>query len=157
MRQRGSEGTEAERGIFMEPFIWLALLAVLLVIEAMTAGLTTIWFAGGALVAAVVSYFGAGVVMQWILFLAVSLILLIFTRPIAVKIMNKDVTKTNVNSLIGQKAVVIQEINNLAQTGQVRISDVEWMARTFSDEIIPEDTVVVIREIHGVKLIVEKA
>ncbi|MCI5649169.1 MAG: NfeD family protein [Fusicatenibacter sp.] len=141
----------------MEPFIWLALLAVLLVIEAMTAGLTTIWFAGGALVAAVVSYFGAGVVMQWILFLAVSLILLIFTRPIAVKIMNKDVTKTNVNSLIGQKAVVIQEINNLAQTGQVRISDVEWMARTFSDEIIPEDTVVVIREIHGVKLIVEKA
>lgn len=142
----------------MEPFIWLALLAVLLVIEAITAGLTTIWFAGGVLVAAVASYLGAGIVTQWILFLSVSLVLLIFTRPLAVKIMNKDVTKTNVNSLIGQKAVVIQEISNLAQTGQVRLNDVEWMARTSSDaEIIPEDMVVVIKEIHGVKLIVEKA
>lgn len=142
----------------MEPFVWLALLAVLLVIEAITAGLTTIWFAGGALVAAVASYLGVGIAAQWILFLCVSLVLLIFTRPIAVKIMNKGVTKTNVNSLIGQKAVVIHEVNNLAQSGQVKLNDVEWMARTSSDEeIIPENTVVVIREIHGVKLIVEKA
>lgn len=142
----------------MEPFVWLALLAVLLVIEAITAGLTTIWFAGGALVAAVASYLGVGIAAQWILFLCVSLVLLIFTRPIAVKIMNKGVTKTNVNSLIGQKAVVIHEVNNLAQSGQVKLNDVEWMARTSSDEeIIPENTVVVIKEIHGVKLIVEKA
>lgn len=142
----------------MEPFIWLALLAVLLVIEAITAGLTTIWFAGGALVAAIVSYFGAGIAVQWILFLCVSLVLLIFTRPLAVKIMNHDVAKTNVNSLIGRKAVVIQEIDNLAQTGQVKISDIEWMVRTASDgEIIPENAIVTIKEIHGVKLIVEKA
>ena len=142
----------------MEPFVWLALLAVFLVIEAITAGLTTIWFAGGALVAAVASYLGVGIAAQWILFLCVSLVLLIFTRPIAVKIMNKGVTKTNVNSLIGQKAVVIHEVNNLAQSGQVKLNDVEWMARTSSDEeIIPENTVVVIKEIHGVKLIVEKA
>lgn len=142
----------------MEPFVWLALLAVLLVMEAITAGLTTIWFAGGALVAAVASYLGVGIAAQWILFLCVSLVLLIFTRPIAVKIMNKGVTKTNVNSLIGQKAVVIHEVNNLAQSGQVKLNDVEWMARTSSDEeIIPENTVVVIKEIHGVKLIVEKA
>lgn len=142
----------------MEPFVWLALLAVLLVIEAITAGLTTIWFAGGALVAAVASYLGVGIAAQWILFLCVSLVLLIFTRPIAVKIMNKGVTKTNVNSLIGQKAVVIHEVNNLAQSGQVKLNDVEWMARTSSDEeIISENTVVVIKEIHGVKLIVEKA
>ena len=142
----------------MEPFVWLALLAVLLVIEAITAGLTTIWFAGGALVAAVASYLGVGIAAQCILFLCVSLVLLIFTRPIAVKIMNKGVTKTNVNSLIGQKAVVIHEVNNLAQSGQVKLNDVEWMARTSSDEeIIPENTVVVIKEIHGVKLIVEKA
>lgn len=142
----------------MEPFIWLALLAVLLVVEAVTAGLTTIWFAGGALAAAVVSYFGAGITVQWILFLCVSLVLLIFTRPLAVKVMNRDVAKTNVNSLIGRKAVVIQEIDNLAQTGQVMISDIEWMARTASDgEKIPENAIVTIKEIHGVKLIVEKA
>lgn len=141
----------------MEPFIWLALLAVLLIIEAITAGLTTIWFAGGALAAAVVSYLGAGMIAQWMVFLCVSLVLLIFTRPIAVRYMTKGVAKTNVNSLIGKKAVVIQEIDNLAQTGQVKISDIEWMARTALDgEKIPEDTIVIIKEIKGVKLIVEK-
>lgn len=141
----------------MEPFIWLALLAVLLIIEAITAGLTTIWFAGGALAAAVASYFGAGMTAQWLIFLCVSLVLLIFTRPMAVRYMNKGVAKTNANSLIGKKAVVIQEIDNLAQTGQVKISDIEWMARTALDgEKIPENTIVVIKEIHGVKLIVEE-
>ena len=141
----------------MDPFIWLAILAVLLVTEAITAGLTTIWFAGGALVAAVASYFGAGLITQLMLFLCVSLVLLIFTRPAAVKFMNKGVTKTNAESLIGRKAVVIQTIDNLAQTGQVRISDIEWMARTASDGIvIPEKAVVIVKEIQGVKLIVEE-
>lgn len=141
----------------MESFIWLAVAAVLLVIEAATAGLTTIWFAGGALAAAIASYFGAGIFVQWLLFLCVSLVLLIFTRPMAVRYMNKGTTKTNANSLIGRKAVVIQEIDNLAQTGQVRISDIEWMARTALDgEKIPEKEIVVIKEIQGVKLIVEK-
>ncbi|MCI6006582.1 MAG: NfeD family protein [Blautia sp.] len=141
----------------MDPFVWLAILAVLLVTEAITTGLTTIWFAGGALVSAVASYLGAGLVTQLILFLGVSLVLLIFTRPVAVKIMNKDVTKTNANSLIGKKAVVIQTIDNLAQTGQVRISDIEWMARSASEDVvIPENTVVIVKEIQGVKLIVEE-
>lgn len=141
----------------MDPFIWLAILAVLLVTEAITAGLTTIWFAGGALVAAVASYFGAGLITQLMLFLCVSLVLLIFTRPAAVKFMNKGVTKTNAESLIGRKAVVIKTIDNLAQTGQVRISDIEWMARTSSDGIvIPEKAVVIVKEIQGVKLIVEE-
>ena len=141
----------------MDPFIWLAILAVLLVTEAITAGLTTIWFAGGALVAAVASYFGAGLITQLMLFLCVSLVLLIFTRPAAVKFMNKGVTKTNAESLIGRKAVVIKTIDNLAQTGQVRISDIEWMARTASDGIvIPENAVVMVKEIQGVKLIVEE-
>ena len=64
--------------------------------------------------------------------------------------------KTNANSLLGKSAVVIQEINNLAQTGQVRINDIEWMARTSDDSVtIPVDTVVIIKAVHGVKLIVE--
>ena len=103
----------------MEPIMWLIVLAVFLVIEAITVGLTTIWFAGGALLAAIASVLGASVLVQWILFLVVSLVLLIFTRPLAVRYMNKGVPKTNVNSLIGEKAVVIQKINNLEQTGQV--------------------------------------
>ena len=138
----------------MEPFMWLGIVALFLVIEAVTVGLTTIWFAGGALVAAVL---GASQAVQWILFFAVSVILLIFTRPLAVRYMNRGVERTNVNRLIGEKAVVIQKISNLDQTGQVKVGDVEWMARTESDEMkIPEKAVVVIKEVQGVKLIVEE-
>lgn len=141
----------------MEPIIWLGAVAVLLIIEAITTGLTTIWFAGGALVAGIAAYAGAGMSLQLILFLCVSLVLLFFTRPLAVKYMNKGLEKTNVNSLLGKTAVVIQEIDNLAQTGQVRIGDVEWMARTASEgQKIPVNAVVIIKKISGVKLIVEK-
>ena len=141
----------------MEPIMWLILLACFLVVEAITVGLTTIWFAGGALVAAIASGLGAGILIQWVLFLIVSLALLIFTRPMAVRYMNKGVPKTNVNSLIGERAVVIQKINNLEQTGQVRINDIEWMARTSSDEVtIPELAIVTIEDVQGVKLIVKE-
>lgn len=141
----------------MEPIMWLILLACFLVVEAITVGLTTIWFAGGALVAAIASGLGAGILIQWVLFLIVSLALLIFTRPMAVRYMNKGVPKTNVNSLIGERAVVIQKINNLEQTGQVQINDIEWMARTSSDEVtIPEHAIVTIEDVQGVKLIVKE-
>ena len=92
-----------------------------------------------------------------LLFLAVSLVLLFFTRPLAVRYMKRGIPRTNVNSLIGKKAVVIQKIDNLSQTGQVRINDIEWMARTESDgEKIPEESVVEIEAVRGVKLIVKK-
>lgn len=141
----------------MEPIIWLGAVAVLLVIEAITTGLTTIWFAGGALAAGIAAYAGAGIGLQLILFLCVSLVLLFFTRPLAMRYMNKGLEKTNVNGLLGKTAVVIQEIDNLAQTGQVRIGDVEWMARTASDgQKIPANAVVTIKRVSGVKLIVEE-
>ena len=141
----------------MEPIMWLILLACFLVVEAITVGLTTIWFAGGALVAAIASGLGAGILIQWVLFLIVSLALLIFTRPMAVRYMKKGVPKTTVNTLIGERAVVIQKINNLEQTGQVRINDIEWMARTSSDEVtIPEHAIVTIEDVQGVKLIVKE-
>ena len=141
----------------MNPMIWLGLLAVLLLVEAVTAGLTTIWFAGGALVAAIAAWMGAGVLVQIVLFLAVSGVLLVFTRPLAVKYLNKDKIATNANSLIGKNAVVTIDIDNLAQTGQVLINDVEWTARTSDDsQKIAKGAVVEIKEIRGVKLIVEE-
>lgn len=141
----------------MAPVIWLILAAVLLVIEAATTALTTIWFAGGALAAAVAAWFSAGFVTQLILFFAVSVVLLIFTRPLAVRYMNRGVTKTNVESLIGRTAVVTEEVSNLSQTGQVRINDIDWLARAKDNDcMIPKDAVVKILEVHGVKLIVEE-
>ena len=139
----------------MAPIMWLGILAVLLVIEGLTTALTTIWFAGGALIAAIAAGLGLGIVPQLLLFFCVSLVLLFFTRPAALKLMNKGTEKTNVEGLLGKSAVVIQQIDNLAQTGQVRINDIEWMARTSDDSVtIPVGTVVVIEAVHGVRLIV---
>lgn len=139
----------------MAPIMWLGILAVLLVIEGLTTALTTIWFVGGALAAAIAAGVGMGIVPQLLLFFCVSLVLLLFTRPAALKLMNKGTEKTNVEGLLGKSAVVIQQIDNLAQTGQVRINDIEWMARTSDDSVtIPVGTVVVIEAVHGVRLIV---
>ena len=141
----------------MEPLMWLIVLAVFLVIEAITVGLTTIWFAGGALVAAIASGAGAGILVQWILFLVISLVLLIFTRPIAMRYLNTNRTRTNAESLIGKEAVVTQTIGNLKNQGQVIVGGIEWTARTDDNEkMIEKDTVVEIERIEGVKLIVKK-
>ncbi len=141
----------------MMPFVWVGIMVFLLIVEALTAGLTTIWFAGGALAAAVAAWLGAGLVFQVLLFLGVSLVLLFFTRPVAMKLMNRHVQKTNVNSLPGMRALVTSDIDNLSQKGQVRINDVEWTARSRRDDKpIPAGTVVTILEVRGVKLIVEE-
>ena len=85
--------------------LWLAVLAVLLVIEIATLGLTTIWFAGGALIAFLVSLAGGPLWLQITLFLIVSVVLLLFTRPLALKYMNKGVEKTNVDSIPGKSGI----------------------------------------------------
>ena len=137
--------------------LWLAILVVLVVIELLTMGLTTIWFAGGALVATIASLFGAPLALQVILFLAASALLLYFTRPIAVKYFNKDRVRTNAESLVGRQAIVISEIDNLQGIGQVNEGGMEWSARTRVDGVkLPVGTVTTILAINGVKLIVEE-
>lgn len=135
--------------------IWLVLLVLLLVIEVATMGLTTIWFAGGALVALLANLIGLHEVIQVVLFLLVSGLLLALTRPVAIRYLNKDRIRTNAESLIGRTAVVIEEIDNLKAMGCVTIDGQEWTARCESDDhVISKDQVVVIRAIQGVKLIV---
>lgn len=136
---------------------WLIVLVVLVVIELLTMGLTTVWFAGGALVATIAAVFQTPLAVQVILFLAVSAVLLIFTRPLAVKYFNKDRVRTNAESLVGRQAIVISEIDNLQGIGQVNVGGMEWSARTRIDGIrLPVGTVTTILGINGVKLIVEE-
>lgn len=136
---------------------WLIAFIVLLIIEAITLGLTTIWFAGGALVAAVAAMAGAPLFIQIVLFFAVSLVLLFATRPLAVRYFNKDRVRTNAESLVGTKGIVIEPIDNLKATGLVQVKGQEWSARTAADGVtIEEGAVVTVREICGVKLIVEE-
>lgn len=134
---------------------WLIALIALLIIELITLGLTTIWFAGGALIALIAALCGAPFWLQFTLFLVVSAILLFVTRPIAVKYWNKDRIKTNADGLVGQTALVIEEIDNIKAKGAVSVNGLEWTARTADNSIIEKDKVVVIKEIQGVKLIVE--
>lgn len=137
--------------------MWLVLLVILVIIELATMGLTTIWFAGGALAAAIVSIPGTPIFLQVIVFLVVSAILLYFTRPIAVKYFNKDRIRTNTESLIGRQAIVISEINNVEGTGQVNTGGMEWTARSsYNNVVLPVGAVVTILGIDGVKLIVEE-
>lgn len=139
-----------------EVTIWLAVLVVCVGIEIATMGLTTIWFAGGALVSAILAALNAPLWLQIVAFFAVSLIMLYLTRPVAVKYFNKDRVKTNVESLIGRQAIVISEIDNLQGIGQVTVGGQEWSARSVKDDVqLPVGSVVVVRSVSGVKLIVE--
>ena len=134
---------------------WLIVFVVLLVIEIATMGLTTIWFAGGALVAMVVALLGGPVWLQVLLFFVVSGILVVFTRPIAAKYFNQDRLKTNAESVVGKQAVVTAEIDNVKETGEVLVHGQEWSARGVTQyPQIAKDTVVVVEEIEGVKLYV---
>lgn len=137
--------------------LWLLLFVVLLLIEILTLGLTTIWFAGGALVAYIAALAGANVLIQIVLFFIVSIVLLFFTRPLATKYLNKNRLKTNVDSLIGKTGLVKEPINNMNATGVVVVNGLEWTARTSDDAItIEEGKVVEVLEIQGVKAIVKE-
>lgn len=137
--------------------VWLIILVALVVIELLTMGLTTVWFAGGALIASIAALFHAPFVLQVILFLTVSGVLLYFTRPLAVKYFNKDRVRTNAESLVGRQAIVISEIDNLQGIGQVNVGGMEWSARAEADgTVLPVGTVVIVLAIDGVKLIVEE-
>lgn len=141
----------------MQIIHWLIIFILLLVIEIFTMGLTTIWFAAGALAALFAGVIGFGTTVQVVTFLAVSVVLLILTRPVAVRYFNNERQKTNAERLIGQRAYVIENIDTMAAAGRVEIDGQEWAAKTDEpDGKIPKDTVVMVEGIQGVKLIVRK-
>ncbi len=139
-----------------DTLMWLIILVVMLFIELSTWGLTTIWFAGGSLTALLVSLCGGGITLQIALFFIVSLVLLIFTRPIAVKVLMKKRVATNADSLIGAEAVVIEAIDNLNSKGAVKIRGQEWTARSEGDTPVEKGETVSVLRIDGVKLIVQR-
>ena len=147
--------SQERRSYMTEVFAWLALLILLVLIELATMGLTTIWFAAGALVATIAAACGAPVLVQVILFLVVSVLMLVFTRPVALRYFNVGRAKTNVDSVLGERGIVTGRIDNLHSCGQVTLKGMEWSARSQETEgTIEEGTVVIVKKIDGVKLIV---
>lgn len=136
---------------------WLIFMAILLVIEICTLGLTTIWFAGGALVATIASLFGLNFWIQVVLFIVTSSLLLIFTRPWAMKYLNGHWTKTNYEGLIGKVIKITETVDNFNQSGAAIVNGQEWTVRTQEEGVIlqPGEKAQIVN-IHGVKLIVKK-
>ena len=136
--------------------IWMALVIIFLVVELVTVGLTTIWLAGGALVAFILAAVGADLWIQLVAFFVVSFVLIYFTRPFAVKYLNPRRTRTNSEELIGGIVKVTDRIDNRAAEGTALAKGLEWSARAVSDDMtIEKDTLVKVVRIEGVKLIVE--
>ena len=134
--------------------LWLIVLILAIVIEVITLGLTSIWFAGGAILAIIAALLHANIGIQIALFVLSTILLLYFTRPIAVKYFNKDRVRTNAESIVGKQGIVLAEVDNLKGVGQVSVGGQEWSARSANDDqILEEGSVVEIVAISGVKLI----
>ena len=138
-------------------FFWLCAAVVFGIIEAATVGLVTIWFAVGALAALVAAGLGAALWLQIVVFLIVSALMLALLRPMLKKFVTPHKTATNADRHIGRTAFVTEEINNLRETGAVKLDGITWTARAEGGEIIPVDSLITVKEIRGVKLIVTKA
>lgn len=120
-------------------------------------GFFVFWFGVGALISMIVSLFCPGnILLQAIVFLVSSVILLFLTKPLVDRFTRKDKkTQTNAYSIIGKKALVIQDINNTLGVGQIKIANEVWSAKTADDTVIEKGAEVNIVRIDGVKAVVE--
>jgi membrane protein implicated in regulation of membrane protease activity len=137
-------------------WLWLGVAVIMAVVEAFTMGLTSIWFAGGAVVAAVVSFVTDSFIIQLLVFVVASLVLLYFTRPIAAKKLNKETVKTNTDALTGMTGIAESDIKN-HEKGTVKADNKMWtaiLAEGAADVLKGE--IVKIESIEGVKLVVRK-
>ena len=135
--------------------IWLVLLIVFAASEAATVGLTSIWFAAGALIALIAALLGGPVWVQITLFLAVSLLCLAAVRPLAKKHLNSRVEHTNADRVLGAQAQVTEDIDNIHGKGAVIIRGMTWSARSEDGGPISAGTMVKVLRIEGVKVFVE--
>ena len=137
-------------------WIWLGAVVVFAVAEAATAALVSLWFIGGSLAGLIAALCGAPLWLQFALFVAVSAILLAALRPLARSRFNRGITPTNAERCVGQIAIVTEAIDNVRARGAVRLSGVEWSARSADGSAIPLDTPVRVLRVESTKLIVER-
>lgn len=138
----------------MDGIIWLLVVIALLMVEAGTVSLVSLWFAAGALAALIAGLFSAPLWLQLTLFLVVSCLSLACLRPLVRKYLRPRLTKTNVDSVIGTQGYVTEDVDNLSATGKVKLSGMEWTARSANGEPIHTGTLVQVDRIEGVKAFV---
>lgn len=139
------------------PYIWGVIIALAIILEAATNQLLSIWFVFSGLLVFVLSLCGISLVYQIIIFAIFSFVLLIFTKPLVKKLMRFKKEDTNLGRVMNKQAVVIQDIDNLKGTGQVSIEGNVWSAKSIDNNVcIAKDEIVIVKDIQGVKLLVER-
>lgn len=134
--------------------IWLGLTVLFLIAEIATVGLVSLWFAAGSLCALIIAVLGGNMLVQTLIFLAVSGILLALLRPFTKKVLNPGITRTNVDAMVGTEGILTAAVDNLKGTGQVKLGAMEWTARSSDGTPIPAGTRVRVDRIQGVKAMV---
>ena len=144
--------------LFSSPmFLWIIVIILSAIVEASTIQLVTIWFAIGGIASLIAEAAGASFTVQIILFFALSLLLLIFTRPICKKLMKNNNADLAKNQISGKLAIVTQKIDPTNKTGRVKLDDVNWKAESLDNSVIEEGERVIVKKTHGTTLIVEKS
>lgn len=137
------------------PWIWVGILVVSLIIEGCTLSLTTIWAAIASFPMIFIAKTGLDFKWQVLIFAVLTVILIILTRPFAIKKLNIGKTKTNVDSLVGEEVLVVKAVSKF-QKGEVKTKNgVIWNATSIGDNEIPENTTAVIAEVKGNTLILK--
>ena len=139
-------------------YIWLGVTILAAIVEAAVPALVSIWFVPGGLAALIASLAGASVGWQIGLFLAVSALALVITRPLADRFQKKERPSTNADMALGRTALVTEEINNLLASGRVTVMGNSWAARSVEEgTVIPQGETVKVERIEGVKLMVRRS
>ena len=138
----------------MESIIWLVLMVIFLIAEALTVSMISLWFAAGAVVALLLSLLQLQIWLQVLLFFLVSGALLACLRPLVRRHVTPKLTPTNVDAIVGTRCMVTAEIDNVCAAGQVKLNGIEWSARSVTGQIIPEGTLVRVERVEGVKVFV---
>lgn len=133
--------------------VWLAIIIILAVLEAMTVSLTTIWFVASGLVALVISFFTDSYLIQFGAFVLIGVILLITTKPLLNKTIKPKKSATNAERVLEMQGLVTEKISK-NHNGEVKVDGKRWTA--YSDETIEVGSTVNILKINGVKLKVEE-
>ena len=147
----------ALRGGIMNEAIWLIIAVVLGVIEASTSTLVTIWFALAALIVAGIAIFVENIWVLFAIFIIISAVLVVITRPLTKRFLNKRTVATNADRIILAKGIVTEQIDPIQNTGQVRVLGQIWSAKAVDGEPIEVDAIVMIKALEGVKVVVERA
>ncbi len=151
-----TSAVKGESDQMLMKIIWTALLVLFAAGEAITVGLTSIWFAAGSLAALIVALLNGPLWLQLVLFIAVSALCLLAIRPLAQKYLNNRVQPTNADRILGAEAQVVEDIDNLKGKGAVRIGGLTWSARSADNTPIGANTLVRVLRIEGVKVYVEQ-